>query len=58
MKDIHVAFAGVEKAPDGKFSIIYIPGNRQVLLPGRKYRIVIEGLSYEESKPEGKDGHC
>lgn len=53
MKEIHVKFAGVEKAPDGQFSIIYIPDNRQLLLPGRKYKIVIEGLSYEENKPAG-----
>ena len=52
-KEIHVRFAGVEKAPDGQFSIIYIPGNRQILLPGRRYRIVIEGLTYEESRKRG-----
>ncbi|GAH65262.1 unnamed protein product [marine sediment metagenome] len=52
MKEIHVTFAGVEKAPDGQFSIIYIPGNRQILLPGKRYKIVIDGLSYDESKPK------
>jgi len=53
VKDIHVRFAGVEKAPDSEqLSIIYIPDNRQILLPGRRYRIVIEGLSFE--KWEGK----
>ena len=52
MKEIHVTFAGVEKAPDGEFSIIYIPDTRQVLLPGQRYKIVLDGLSYEESKPK------
>lgn len=52
MKEIHVKFAGVEKAPDGQFSIIYIPENRQILLPGQRYRIVLDGLTYDESKPK------
>ncbi|GAI94170.1 unnamed protein product [marine sediment metagenome] len=53
MKDIHVRFAGIEKAPESEqLSIIYIPDNRQILLPGRRYRIIIEGLSFE--KWEGK----
>lgn len=55
MKEIHVRFAGIEKAPNEQLSIIYIPDNRHVLLPGQKYRIVIEGLSYEESKPKGPE---
>ena len=54
MKEIHVRFAGVEKSPDGKFSIIYIPGTRQVLEPGKKYLIVLDGLTYDESKPKNK----
>ncbi|GAJ19761.1 unnamed protein product [marine sediment metagenome] len=54
MKEIHVTFAGVEKSPDGQFSIIYIPENRQILLPGRRYQIVLDGLSYDESKPQEK----
>ena len=54
MKEIHVRFSGVEKAAGGQFSIIYTPANRQVLLPGRKYKIVLDGLSYEESKPKEK----
>jgi len=55
MKDIHVKFAGVEKAPDGQFSVIYIPDQRQVLNPGQRYRIVLDGLTYEESKPTVKE---
>lgn len=51
MKEIHVTFAGVEKSEDEQLSIIYIPGNRQILLPGQKYKIVLDGLSYDESKP-------
>ena len=54
MKEIHVRFAGVEKAPDGQLSIIYIPENRQILLPGQRYKIVLDGLSYDESKPKNK----
>ena len=54
MKEIHVTFAGIEKAPNGKFSIIYTPDERQILEPGRKYRIVLDGLTYDESKPENK----
>ncbi|MBA7637522.1 hypothetical protein ES703_45167 [subsurface metagenome] len=54
MKEIHVKFAGVEKAPGGQFSILYIPDQRQVLYPGRRYRIVLDGLTYEESKPTEK----
>lgn len=49
MKTITVRFAGIEKAPDGNLSIIYIPDQTQVLKAGQKYRIEIEGLSYEES---------
>lgn len=49
MKEIHVKFSGIEKAPGDQFSIIYIPEQRQVLLPGQKYKIIIDGLSYEES---------
>ena len=52
MKEIHVTFAGIEKAPGGQFSIIYIPENRQILLPSKRYKIVIDGLSYNESKPK------
>ncbi|GAJ05234.1 unnamed protein product [marine sediment metagenome] len=51
---IHVKFAGVEKSPDGQFSIIYIPENRQILLPGQRYEIILDGLSYDESKPKEK----
>ena len=54
MEEIHVKFAGVEKAPNEQLSIIYIPDTRQVMLPGQRYRIVIEGLSYEESNPRKK----
>lgn len=63
MKEIRVRFAGIEKAPDSEeLSIIYIPDNRQILEPGRRYRIIIEGLSFEKhgatkkSEP-GKKGH-
>ena len=49
MKDIHVQFAGVVKSQDGQFSIIYIPDQRQVLLPGIRYKIVLDGLTYAES---------
>ncbi|GAI81459.1 unnamed protein product [marine sediment metagenome] len=55
MKDIHVKFAGVEKASDGQFSIIYIPDQHQILNPGQEYRIVLDGLTYEESKPKGSE---
>ncbi len=48
MKEIRVRFAGIEKSKDGELSIIYIPDTRQVLMPGKKYQIIIEGLSYEE----------
>lgn len=47
---ITVRFAGVEKAPGGKFSIIYIPDQRQVLEPGKRYRITLEDLTFEEKK--------
>jgi len=49
MKKVKVNFAGIEKSKDGKLSIIYIPDQTQVLHAGQKYRIVIEGLTYEES---------
>ncbi len=50
MKDIHVRFANIEKAPDSEqLSIIYIPDNRQILLPGRRYRIILNGLTYQET---------
>jgi len=52
VKEIHVRFAVIEKSPDGKFSIIYIPQTRQVLEPSRKYLIVLDGLTYDESKPK------
>lgn len=55
MKDIHVKFAGIEKAPDGQFSINYIPDQRQVLNRGQTYRIVLDGLSYDESKPHKEE---
>lgn len=48
MKEIRVKFAGIEKSKDGKLSIIYVPDTRQVLMPGKRYQITIEGLSYEE----------
>ena len=52
MKDIHVKFAGLEPLPyDGSITIIYIPDQRQVLEPGRKYRIVIDGFTLAGSKP-------
>lgn len=54
VKEIHVKFAGIEKAPGDQLSILYIPAQRQVLLPGQKYRIVLDGLSYEESKQTTK----
>lgn len=55
VKDIHVQFAGIEKAPGEPLSIIYTSGQRQVLLAGRKYRIVIDGLGYEgyDERSEG-----
>lgn len=37
------------KAPGGEFSISYKSDKRQVLLPGVRYNIVIEGLSYEQA---------
>lgn len=52
MKEIHVKFAGIEKAQDGKFSIIYIPNQRQVLMPGKKYHIIIDDLGYGKSEPK------
>ena len=55
MKEIHVKFAGIEKAPGGELSFIYIPGQPQVLHPGKKYRIILNGLSYEESKPRSPE---
>lgn len=50
MKEIHVKFAGIEQTPDGKFSIVYIPDQRQVLMPGKKYHIIIDDLGYGEGK--------
>jgi len=51
--DISVRFAGIEKAPDGKFSILYVPDQRQVLEPGKRYRITLKDLTFEESNPRG-----
>jgi len=48
-KEIRVRFAGVEKAKGGEFSIIYIPDQTHFLKAGKRYRIVLEGLSYAES---------
>ena len=48
MQEIKVKFAGIEKSKDGQLSILYIPNQTQVLVAGKKYQIVIEGLSYEE----------
>lgn len=63
VKEIRVRFAGIEKAPDSEeLSIIYIPDTTQILQAGRRYRVIIEGLSFEthgatkKSKP-GKKGH-
>jgi len=47
--DIRVRFDGMGKAPGGEFSISYKSDKRQVLLPGVRYNIVIEGLSYEQA---------
>lgn len=58
VKEIHVMFAGIEKAPGEQFSIIYIPKTRQVLLPDQRYKIVLDGLSYDESKPKGGAEKC
>lgn len=56
MKTIKVQFAGIEKSPDGKFSIIYIPDNRQVLLPGCRYKIEITDLTFEHCDTGEKIG--
>jgi len=54
---IKVKFAGIDvsKPYNGALSIIYIPDQRQVLMPGQKYELVIEGLSFTE-KDTGKSG--
>jgi len=51
MKQIKVRFEGVE-VKDGNMAIIYIPDHTQILQAGKRYEIVIEGLSFE--KWEGK----
>ena len=56
MKVIKVRFDGIEKSPDGKFSIIYTPDNTQVLRAGVKYRIEVEGLTYDQSGEKAKAG--
>lgn len=56
MKVIKVRFDGIEKSPDGKFSIIYIPDSTHVLRAGVKYRIEVEGLTYDQSGEKTKGG--
>lgn len=55
MKRIRVKFAGIvtNEPYDGTIKIIYIPDQRQVLMPGQKYEIEIEGLTFAE-KDTGK----
>lgn len=53
--DISVRFAGIEKAPGGKFSALYIPNQLHLLEPGKRYRIIIEDLTFEEYKGKGGD---
>lgn len=48
-KEIRVRFAGVEKAENGEFSIMYIPDQTHFLKAGKRYQIILEGLTYEES---------
>jgi hypothetical protein len=49
MKRVHVKFAGIDSEPyDGTLKIIYIPDQLQTLLPGQKYEIVIDGLTFAE----------
>lgn len=52
---IRVRYAGMRKAPGGELEILYIPDQRQVLLPGQRYRIILEGLTYEKSNPRKKE---
>ncbi len=47
-KEIRVRFAGIEKGPGGEFCIHYIPDETQVLKAGWRYKIVLEGLTYEQ----------
>lgn len=55
MKQIKVKFAGIvtDDPYDGALTILYTPDQRQVLMPGQKYEIVIEGLTFAE-KDTGK----
>ena len=57
MKEIRVKFAGIEKAPDSEeLSIIYIPDTTHVLRAGQRYRVIIEGLSFEtHGVPKGPE---
>ncbi|GAI46078.1 unnamed protein product [marine sediment metagenome] len=51
MKQIKVRFEGIE-VKDGNMAITYIPDQTQILQAGKRYEIIIEGLSFE--KWEGK----
>ncbi len=53
--DISVRFAGIEKTPGGKFSILYVADQHHLLEPGKRYRITIEDLTFEEYKGKGGD---
>ena len=52
--DISVRFDGIEKKPGGKFSVLYTADQLHLLEPGKRYRITIEDLTFEEWKGEGQ----
>lgn len=56
MKEIHVRFTRIEKASNGSFSVVYVPDKRRVLLPNVEHRIVVDGLTYEESSGSAQAG--
>ncbi len=58
VKRIKVQYAGIvtDQPYDGTLTILYIPDQRQVLMPGQKYEIVIEGLSFSEKDTRKSEG--
>lgn len=49
MEEIRVTYASIEMGEGGAFTIIYIPDQRQILEAGRRYKIIIDGLTYGTS---------
>lgn len=54
LEEIHVQFITLERAPGGELSIVYVSKKQTVLEPGKRYRFVIDGITYAESGRDDK----